>query len=164
MDTLKSAVQQVVNEIYNDMGEVRPSELIERAKPKESPAHEAFEWDNKKAGHEYRLIQARQWIRKVEIIIDQRPERLVHVPLVKIDGEAAGPDMGQENYYKPISVVARDRDEFKLVLSETLARVNSAKAAYAQLKLAADFAKQQPLPDFKRADKGFDMVERALTA
>ena len=44
------------------------------------------------------------------------------------------------------------------------ALLNSAKSAYSNLKQAAENAKNEKLPDFKRADKGFDMVERALTA
>lgn len=162
MDTMKSAVQMVVNEIYQERGEVRPSELIERARPKNSPAHDAFEWDNKKAGDQYRLMQARVWIRRVEIIIEDRPERLVHVPLIKVEGDINLEGVGNENYYKPISIVARDADEFSRALSETLARLNSAKVAYSDLKKAAEISKRESLPDFKSADKGFDMVERAL--
>lgn len=159
MDTLKLAVQKVVNEIYEQHGEVRPSVLLEAAMPVDSPAHDAFEWDDGKAGNEYRLIQARNWIRRVEVIIEDRPERLVHVPLVRVEGEV--PE-GCENFYKPVSVVVRSIDEYKLALGETLARLNAAKASYSQLKAASEKAKDVKLPNFKRADKGFGMVERAL--
>jgi hypothetical protein len=163
METIKKKVQEVVNSIYEELGEVRPSELIERAKPKKSPIHEAFEWDDAKAGEEYRLMQARTWIRRVEIIIEEKAERFIHVPFVTVEGEASEFET-RENYYKPASVVVQDQDEFQLALGETLARLNSAKAAYNQLKNAAGASKSKTKPDFKRADKGFGMVESALRA
>jgi hypothetical protein len=156
METMRKAVQTTVNDIYKESGEVKPSDLLERAEPKTSPIHDAFEWDNKKAGHEYRLIQARTWIRKVDIVFEDRTERLVHVPLLSIEGNAE-PDNG-EGYYKPISVVQGDYDEFKRAKSAVLARLNSAKNAYEELK-RYDSTKAV---DYKLADKGFDMVHRGI--
>jgi len=152
---IKAAVQVLVSELYHRYGDVKPSALLEAAKPKESPAHAAFEWDNKKAGHEYRLIQARTWIRRVSIIVEDVPERLIHVPRIAVADDTEG----NEGYYKPVSVM--DRDEYKLALSATLTTLNTAKSAYSELKLAAK-AKTDKVPDFIMADRGFEMVETAL--
>jgi len=161
MDSIKkSAVQNLVKEIYEDRGEVRASVLVERAAPEDSPAHNAFEWDDTKAGHEFRLIQARVWIRRVEIIIENRPERFIHVPLVRVEGKNYS--KYAENYYKPISVVRKNPDEYKLALNETLARLNTTKEVYNQLKIIAKKATDIKIPDFIKVDKGFKIIERAL--
>jgi hypothetical protein len=164
MDTLKQKVQQAVVEIYQRDGEVKPTSLIEMAKPKSSPVHDAFEWDNKKAGHEFRLMQARKWIRKVEIIIEDRPEQFVHVPRIIRDDVEEVVFNSSEGYYKPISIVAQDQDEYEPALAYTLSKLNSAKQAYTDLKKAAQKTKKKPLPNFKKADRGFDMVETALVS
>lgn len=79
---LKNKIQIAITEICEKKGKISPSELVEAARPKKSPIHDAFEWDNLKAGEQYRLLQARTWIRKVEVIVEERPERLIHVPRV----------------------------------------------------------------------------------
>jgi len=161
MDTIKSGVQAVVNELYQQHGEVKPSELVEAARPKDSPAHEGFEWDNKKAGQEYRLLQARQWIRRVEIIVEDRAERMVHIPQVVIEGEQTE---GAEGRYKPMSVVVSNQSDYQAAMQSTLAKLNAAKAAFEELKGAAAKSKIKKAPNFRKADKGFSMVETALAA
>jgi len=154
----KLGVQQVVNELYQKHGEVKSSALVEAAKPKTSPAHKGFEWDNKKAGREYRLMQARQWIKRVEIIYPDRQERLVHVPVIKVERETV--TLG-EGFYKPISIVAQDKWELECALESVRSRLESAKKSYQELKKAAEKAEKKDI-DFQSADKGFDMVETAL--
>ena len=161
METSKAKVQDVINEIYQRDGEVKPSTLLEEARSESSPIHNAFEWDNTKAGHEFRLIQARTWIRKVRIIIEDRVERLVHVP--RIVFEDVDYQDSNEGYYKPISIVVQEQDEFKAALNSAKASLNSARSAYEDLKRAARESKPASLPDFKRADRGFGMVESALS-
>ena len=151
IDCIKAAITQLY---YRD-GEVRASALVEAARPQQSPIHNAFEWNNRKAGHEYRLIQARQWIRNVTIIIDDRtPERLVHVPVFdSLDTS--------EGYYRPISVVVQSHDEYAAALKSTLATLTAARAAYVQLKKAAVHHKQSRI-SFRRADRAFELIEKTL--
>jgi hypothetical protein len=55
-------VVSVLREIAdrND-GQITAEEVVEEARrlPKDHPLHDAFEWDNRKAGHAYRVYQAR---------------------------------------------------------------------------------------------------------
>jgi hypothetical protein len=155
-DKIKEGVQSVVNEIFQQHGEVRPSILVEAARPVESPAHKGFEWNNKKAADEFRLMQARHWIRRVEIIVEDRAERLVHVPKIAYEEDSGIAE--KEGYYKPISVVWDDEDEYQSALSSVKARVSAAKAAYEELK-------KKPIkkaPDYRTADKGFALIESVL--
>lgn len=154
--TIKEKVQNAVNNLYREKGDVRPSALIEIAAPEDSPIHDAFEWDNSIAGHEYRLIQARKWIRTVEIIIEDQPVRYVHVPIIQ------GTPM-RETYYKPISVVVQDDDEYARAITELLSAVNEARRAYREVKDHYNRAQEnRKQPDFLKADKGFELIEDAF--
>lgn len=158
MESIKEKVQKAVSELYETAGKVTPSALIASAKPKSSPIHDAFEWDNRKAGHEYRLMQARTWLRKVEIVVEERTEKMVHVPLMRNDAAESG-----EGHYKPASVVVRNVDEYQAAMSAVKCRLGSAKEAYDALKRAAKNRPPKRKPDFKQADKGFGMVDNALS-
>ena len=52
----------------SDDGRIDPARLVQDAKPKNSPLHSAFEWDDRAAGAKYRENQARQMIRSVEVV------------------------------------------------------------------------------------------------
>jgi len=153
---IKEAVQQKVNEIYQHQGQVTPSALVETAKPKTSPIHNAFEWDNKKAGQEYRLWQARQWIRRVEIIVEDRPEKLIHVPRIEPDPTT------NEGYYKPASVIVNMPDEYQAAKMAMVGKLNAAQEALDQLERAASSRTEKPEADFDRAKNGFKEVREAL--
>jgi len=147
----KNEVQKVLEHLLEQNGEITPSALVAEARPETSPIHTAFEWDDVKAGDQYRLWQARQWIRRVEVIIEDRPERLIHVPNIQ--------NAASEGFYKPMSMVVRHTVEYKAALNETLARLNAARHAYDSLKMSNTINL-----NFEKADHGFQMVEEALTA
>lgn len=48
-------------------GGITPEAIVEKATPKDSIAHDLFEWDDRKAAHEYRVVQARQYLRTIVI-------------------------------------------------------------------------------------------------
>ena len=51
-------------------GKLRPVDVVKEAKNKNSPLHNYFEWNDKKAGELYRLGQARQIISHIcEVVI-----------------------------------------------------------------------------------------------
>jgi hypothetical protein len=160
MDSIKSKLQQEINKIYQENGNVRPSVLIERAKSKTSPIHDAFEWDNKKAGHEYRLIQARRYIRVAVPDIKQAEvqDRFVHIPRIAI-GDTSGE---REGYYKPISILTKGSDEYELAHHYLLSRLNAAKEAYHEFKKVAERKGDDQQKMFENIDMGFRMIEDAI--
>jgi hypothetical protein len=132
---IKAAVQSVVQDLFDRNGSVKTVDLVAAARPKDSPAHPAFEWDNKKAGDEYRLIQARHWIRAVTVT---RPdsteaERLIHVPRIVTDS-----DTSKEGEYKPLSVIITLPDEFARALEYASSKMAAAKRALDDLYKAAE--------------------------
>lgn len=122
-----AGVAQVVQSIYDDDGAVVASVLVDKARPEDSPAHPAFEWDNSVAGEEYRLEQARRFIRRVTVCVDAQPERLAHVLADKGEG-----------YYKPLSVIVQTPNEYDLALKSAISRLSAAKTAVDELHKAAE--------------------------
>ena len=52
-------------------GTLTPDAVVKDAKLKNSPLHGQFEWDTKKAAHQYRLEQARALIRTVRVVVTE---------------------------------------------------------------------------------------------
>lgn len=128
------AMQELVTRLYQENKSVIPSEIVKKSKPKTSPTHGCFEWDDKKAGSEYRLEQARRWIRKIKIEIPDTGEtkvtkfRLHHVP--SVGGRGAGE-------YKAPPVIVENPSEFERAMKAALADLDSAQARVDELKTAA---------------------------
>ncbi len=157
-------VKQVIQGLYETVGSVRPSELVEAARPEASPAHDAFLWDDEKAGEEYRLIQARQYIRIVRIEVDGVEDRLVHVPRIMEED-----DDSNEGEYKPIHLVVQIEDEYERALGAIRRSVEAAKRALDELRDARMVSELKP-KDLKREhrrheqiQRGIEIVEQALT-
>jgi len=50
-------------------GSIIATQVVDDAKDKDSPLHEFFEWNNKRAADRYRLEQARYILRSIEVVI-----------------------------------------------------------------------------------------------
>jgi hypothetical protein len=61
-------------------------DVLEDARPEDSPLHGCFEWDDTEAAEKYRLDQARKIIRSIEVVVitESKAERkgpaYVHIP------------------------------------------------------------------------------------
>ena len=163
MDSITKGVTQIAQELYNESGSVKTEDLVERAKPKDSPAHRGFEWNDKKAGHEFRLIQARQWIRRVTIIHEDRPVQLVHVPRIQTAEPSQDEDNGKGGTYKPAEVIVHAPDEFERALSEALMKLHAARRAVDHLHHVAE---KNPTEDraamIAQVSRGLEILQGAL--
>lgn len=65
-------------------GEVTASTVVASAKPKSSPIHDVFTWNNGIAANEYRLEQARLMLRSVEVVHVEAPARPMRAYETKI--------------------------------------------------------------------------------
>jgi hypothetical protein len=111
--------------IYNNSGELTPDAVVEEATPEESPLHPAFEWDNEKAGHEHRKHQARNLIRKVEIV----QAKIASPVYVHVNAEKPA--------YHPVELVVQRPDMFALALEELVGKLASSERSVQQLENAA---------------------------
>jgi len=121
---------QVVGETLEALrkkhGRLETTEVLQEAKKKRSPLHGAFEWDDAKAGHEYRLYQARSMIRGIVVVLEDGDEpAYVHVQ-VKNNG-----------YYQSSSVACQNVDEWELVRRQVLGQLESASDSLDKLDQVA---------------------------
>src|SRR4249920_2380337 len=69
---------EAIKKLEHD-GRVSAERLLEAARSPKHPMHRDFLWDDKKAGHQHRLNQARCYISEVRVVIT-RSERTVVCP------------------------------------------------------------------------------------
>ena len=150
---LKKRIELVAQRIYETHGEVSASALVDACRDPECEAHDAFEWDDSKAAVEYRLWQARSWLRNITIEVEQREERLVNVRVQSTETN--------EGAYKPVSVVASNPVEFDAALRAASERLNSAHDALQELQDAA-VRINKPARNYKRAIRSVESAQRAL--
>lgn len=102
-------------------GVLTPSGVVSEAENPESPLHSLFEWDDAKAGHRYRIDQARKLIARVtyKVTVDKVS---VMVPEYLRDPKAASDHQG----YRRTATIATDVDMARVALDEELRRLRGA--------------------------------------
>jgi Cu/Ag efflux pump CusA len=99
-----------------------PETIVNESTPKESPLHEIFEWNNEKAGHEWRKQQARVMIGNlVTVQIEEQEVEPVRA-FINVAGE--------ENEYAPIEVVVRNQELYDRYVMQALRELESYKKKY----------------------------------
>jgi hypothetical protein len=82
-------------------GMISPDKVVAFAKNKKTALHHSFQWDDRKAGDQYRLWQARQIIRvHVAVIKDDTKPVRAYVSLQQ--------DRGAKGYRRTVDVLASD--------------------------------------------------------
>lgn len=102
-------------------GELTPQEVVEAATPEESILHRLFEWDDGKAGVNFRLDQARRLIARVRVtyvVPTPLPERHVRIEYVRDPDRAPG-----EAGYRRAQLVSYDPGRIERVMAAELARI-----------------------------------------
>jgi len=111
---------------------LKASNVVKSARSKSSPLHAQFEWDDTKAGHEYRLQQARGLIRIAVPCINGKSDPWVHVPAM-----ASKNNHEREGTYYPMSVVVANEDWFARAMHELVGKVRAAQSSAESLRDAA---------------------------
>jgi len=60
---------QVFGEFYYALKKRTPEELVRAAKSQRSPVHKLFQWNDREAAHEHRLLQARVMVNSLQVEI-----------------------------------------------------------------------------------------------
>lgn len=128
-------------------GILRPETVVEEARPKSSPLHKRFTWDNNKAAHEYRIWQARQLIRVVvEPIAGAKGRHEVFVSLTS-DRKDSG--------YRVMTEVLSDAQMRRQMLEDALRELDIFQLKYSRLReLSAVFAVIRKIRIRKRSRRG----------
>jgi len=115
-------------------GTLRPSDVVTAAQDPDHRLHGQFEWDDEKAGHEYRLWQARQLIRTTVTVLEGTTQEIrAYISLE--------PDRTKEMGYRLLRDVLVDPELRQIALAEALEELKIFRAKYQQLQeLAPVFA------------------------
>lgn len=89
----------------------------------DSALHKALEWDDAKAGQEYRISQVRQLIRLHVVTAEGEPQ------LVSLTFDRVG-----SGGYRDISDVLKSRELTEIMLADALAELERVQAKYARVK------------------------------
>ena len=122
----KADAQKVADEILEIGQEVKPEQIVEKARDEGTELHKCFEWDDTKAAEKYRVYQARQIV--CHLVIKQesdQPERKEVRVFYKTDNQAG---------YKPTTYIMRNEDEYLKLLHRALGELSAFRKKYSNLK------------------------------
>ena len=97
-------------------GDLTPDAVVKSAKDPRSPLHGAFEWNDKVAGHKYRLQQARALIRDVHTTV------VVHGRRVVVPTYAHDPARTEQGY-KAVAKIKSSRELARDALDAEVQRI-----------------------------------------
>jgi hypothetical protein len=141
-------VKHELDRVQRDHGGILyPKDVVEAARPKKSPLHDEFEWDNTVAAERWRMEQARHLIRVfVNVIEEGHSETRVYVALSSDRSGGGG--------YRATVNVLSNKGLREVMLSDALEDMRSFKAKYLAIKeLAAVFAEM---------DKAEALIEKSV--
>ena len=104
-----------------------PEAIVEESKKKDSLLHPVFEWDNHRAGHEWRKQQAR--IMLGNLVTVSIGESKLTEPTRAFVNVYKG-----EERYTSVDIVVNDAELLDLMLSQALEELNSFRKKYRTLK------------------------------
>jgi hypothetical protein len=116
-------------------GDLRPVDVVRAARPKTSPLHSRFLWDNDKAGDEYRLWQARELIR-VTVRLIGSPDDGLTVSRVFVSLSADRKNSG--GGYRSLVSVMDNETLRKQLLADAYAEMERFQQKYEALKELAE--------------------------
>lgn len=92
-------------------GRLTTSSVVEEATPEGAVLHEAFEWDDAKAGAAHRHTQARWLIRSIVIVRDEEPPAPAYLSVHVVQEQKPA------DFYQHTDVIVDRPDEFVAALS-----------------------------------------------
>jgi len=131
----KEIISESLLGLYKN-GSVTPKMLVNVARNPESPLHPFFEWNDEKAGENYRQIQASFYLRTYTVIFDKSTEtvlNIAHVPNDKGTGEGK---------YMPVTALVLRPNEYESAMRELKSYMqNALKSALEKIKALEAAAK-----------------------
>lgn len=116
-----------IEAIEKTYGVVTADKIVEVAEDKRSVMHNYFEWDNNKAGHLYRLHQARNIINSIEVtyVKDKKTEPVTVRAFVNTK---------KNQGYQRIEKVVTDVDKYQSLLDKAYLELRGVRDKYSELQ------------------------------
>lgn len=128
-------------EAIADQEPLKPETVVERARPEMAPLHPYFEWDDEAAAEQYRLVQARYYLRHIAVIRedDGEPIRAFHVVEVHrakfqstMNEDGEDDDLPSDEEFKPLREVMAEPYLMSQVVDKALRELKGWQQRYAQ--------------------------------
>lgn len=124
-------------------GLIKPERVVEAARPKASPIHDQFEWNNTAAAEKYRLLQASELIRVSVEIIDCGGGR---DPIMVRAFTSLATERGEGGGYRATVQVLSNKQMREQMLADAIAELQAFEKRYEILReLAEVFAASRKL-------------------
>lgn len=133
-----ASLRDSLTRIYHERQRLTPKDVVDDARPPDSELHNRFEWDDSVAGEKYRLVQASELIRSVEIEYpspDSEPRR------VRAFSTTRGQDPDKQGY-RPTAEVLEDDFSRRLLLKQCERDIAALKRTYGHLVEFAELLRQ----------------------
>ncbi len=115
-------------------GRLEPDWVVHAAKKEVNPLHPLFEWDDNVAAQHYRVVQARQVIRSIDVVIEQAEKPKPIRAFVSVVRD-------RDQSYTSVSHAMSDPELRRQVLLAALGELEAWRKRYAELvELANVFA------------------------
>jgi hypothetical protein len=127
-----SSARSLVEKLQRQ-GLSKPNELrvrfLEESRPKDSPTHHLFEWDDSAAAEAYRLEQAGSIIRSITVTFEESPDEPVRAfPIVSVGGKRS---------YQTMAKVMSDAEMTQSMLAQAKADLEMWSERYSRLRKVA---------------------------
>ena len=132
-------LRSILTAHYKKHGDLTPEIVVDEARPKGAPLHDRFEWDNKIAGEKYRLVQARDLIRSVQIEFISTSTGERHFVRGFHSRRESGQDTGG---YQPTEEIVQDEVSMRLLLKQCEREIADLKRKYGHLAEFADMMRK----------------------
>ena len=139
--------------LYNDhKGKLKPSIVLDAARPKDSPIHHHFIWDNEEAAHKYRLNQARELIKSISIKVKVKGS-LDPITIRAFITPKPTPFTGEGNF-RPVLEISEDKEYLEILKENFIQDIEIFTRKYdTLLKLDSELA--EIVVEFKGAIEDF---------
>lgn len=137
-----------------DDGTILPDDVVEAAKPKESPLHQCFTWDDQIAATFWRRHEARIIIRALVVVPENGASEVSAYTHVKASKDGSG------GYY-PTAAVLINEDLYTRALQEAMEGLAMAKHRLQELNLRAPRKASKPA---RRAAKLVEEAEQEIAS
>jgi len=131
-------VGETLESIRNDNGGVlTPGAVVEAARPKKSPLHDQFEWNDADAAEQWRLAQARNLLRAVVTVTGDKESPTITSAFVHLRDS----DVSEQAYYS-IHEAMGDPAKREQILREALRELQAFRKKYDGLEVLAGLFEQ----------------------
>lgn len=114
----------VAEEIYAIGGEVTPSQVLEKARSKDTELHKCFDWNDKSCAEKWRLHTARNVINHLVIKVSEQEDR----PAPRVFYKTS-----QDTGYQRTEYIIKDIDEYQQLLDQAMRELRIFKEKYKTL-------------------------------